>query len=113
MKVCRNLLSTMVTTDQGDLVRRNVVTKWNEDVLNIDHLMHDNWVRPIQRVKLTKAIASHTFFETKILRSDTFAQVNLISAAPTLQNLRIGLRKRESGKSKVPAKQRESWPKVY
>ena len=33
--------------------------------------------------------------ETKILRSDIFAQVNLISAAPTLQNLRIGLRRRE------------------
>ena len=58
--------------------------------------------RPIQRVKFTKA---------KILRSDTFAQVNIISAAPTLQNLRIGLRKRQSGKSKVPAKQRGSWPK--
>ena len=52
-------------------------------------------------------------FETKILRSDFFAQVNLISAAPTLQNLRIGLRRRQSGKSKVPAKQRGSWPKVY
>ena len=38
--------------------------------------------RPIQRVKFTKAIA----FETKILRSDVFAQVNLTSAAPTLQN---------------------------
>ena len=52
-------------------------------------------------------------FESKILRSDIFAQVNLMSAAPTLQNLRIGLRKRQSGKSKVPAKQRGSWPKVY
>ena len=30
---------------------------------------------------------------------------------PTLQNLRIGLRRRQSGKSKVPAKQRGSWPK--
>ena len=51
-------------------------------------------------------------FETKILRSDIFANVNLIRAAPTLQNLRIGLRRRQSGKSKVPAKQRGSWPKV-
>ena len=40
-------------------------------------------------------------FETKILRSDFFAQVNLISAAPTVQNLRIGLRRRQSGKSKA------------
>ena len=44
-------------------------------------------------------------------RLDIFAQANLISAAPTLQNLRIGLKKRRSGKSKVPAKQRGSWPK--
>ena len=51
-------------------------------------------------------------FETKNLRSDIFAQVNLISAAPTLRNLRMGLRRRQSGKSKVPAKQRGSWPKV-
>ena len=41
-------------------------------------------------------------FETKILRSGIFAQVNLISAAPALQNLRIGLRRRQCGKSKVP-----------
>ena len=70
--------------------------------------------RPTQRVKFTKAIARHSKkFETKILRSEIFAQVNLISAAPTLQNLRIGLRKRQTGKSKVQAKQRGSWPKVY
>ena len=31
------------TIDQGNLVR-NVVTKWNEDLLHNDHLMHDNWV---------------------------------------------------------------------
>ena len=34
-----------------------------------------------------------------------------MSVAPTLQNLRIGLKRRQSGKSKVPAKQRGSWPK--
>ena len=43
--------------------------------------------------------------ETKFLRSEWFAQVNLISVAPTHKNLRIGLRRRQSGKSKVPAKQ--------
>ena len=68
--------------------------------------------KPIQRVKLTKAVARHTKIRDQILRSDIFAKVNLISAAPTLQNLRIGLRRRQSGKSKVPAKQRGSWPKV-
>ena len=39
-------------------------------------------------------------FETKIPRSVTFVQVNLMSVAPTLQNLRIGLWRRQSGKSK-------------
>ena len=36
-----------------------------------------------------------------------------MSVAPTLQSLRIGLKRRQSGKSKVPAKQRGSWPKMY
>ena len=43
MKVYGNLLSTMVTIDQGDLVR-NVITSWNEDLLDVDHLTHGNWV---------------------------------------------------------------------
>ena len=47
--------------------------------------------KPIQRVKFTKAIARHTKIRDQNPRSDIFAQVNLISAAPTLQNLRIGL----------------------
>ena len=51
-------------------------------------------------------------FETKIPRSVTFVQVNLMSVAPILRNLRIGLRRRQSGKRKVPAKQRGSWPKM-
>ena len=74
--------------------------------------------KPIQRVKFTKAISRHTKIRDLnpslgcILRSDTSAQVNFISAATTLQNLRIGLRKRQSGKSKVPAKQRGGWPKM-
>ena len=51
-------------------------------------------------------------FETEIHRSDVFAQVNLISAAPMLQNLRTGLRRRQSGKSDVPVKQRRSWLKA-
>ena len=40
-------------------------------------------------------------FETRIFRSDIFARVNLISAAPTLQNLRIDIRRRQSGESKA------------
>ena len=36
-----------------------------------------------------------------------------MSVAPTLQNLRIVHKKRQSGKSKVPAKQRGSWPKMF
>ena len=47
--------------------------------------------------------------ETKILRSDIFAQVILSSVTPMFQNLRIGLRKRRNDKSKVPAEQRGGW----
>ena len=68
--------------------------------------------KPIQRVKFTKAIARHTKIRDQIPRSVTFVQVNLMSVAPTLQKLRIVHKKRQSGKSKVPAKQRGSWPKM-
>ena len=51
-------------------------------------------------------------FETRIHCWEWFAQVILISVTPMLQNLRIGPRKRQNGKSKVPAKQRGSWPKM-
>ena len=68
--------------------------------------------RPIQRVKFTKAIARHTKIRDQNPSLGYICQVNLISVAPTLQNLRIGLKRRQSGKSKVPAKQRGSWPKV-
>ena len=65
--------------------------------------------KTIQRVKFTKAIARHTKIrDHNPSLGYIFIQVNLISAAPTLQNLRIGLRKRQSGKSKVPAKQRNT-----
>ena len=60
--------------------------------------------KPIQRVRFTKAIARHT--------KNRDQNPSLISAGPTLQNLRIGLRRRQSGKSMVPAKQRGSWPKT-
>ena len=43
MKVYGNLLSTMVTIDKGDLVRI-VIMSCNEDLLDVDHLMHGNWV---------------------------------------------------------------------
>ena len=66
--------------------------------------------KPIQRVKFTNAIARLTKIRDQ---NPFFAQVNLISAAPTLQNLRIGLQMRQNGKSKVPAKQRGSWPKMW
>ena len=36
-----------------------------------------------------------------------------MSVAPTLHNLRIDLKRRQSGKSKVPAKYHGSWPKVF
>ena len=67
--------------------------------------------KPIQRVKFQKAIARHTKIRHQN-PSVTFVQVNLMSVAPTLRNLRIVHKKRQSGKSKVPAKQRGSWPKM-
>ena len=52
-----------------------------------------NILKPIRCVRFTKAVI-------------------FISVTSMLQNLRIGLRKRQSGKSDVPAKQRGGWPKI-
>ena len=95
MKKYGNLLSTMakVTIDRGDLIRI-VIMSWNEDLLDVDHRTHDNWVvyfKTWSRRSLFSGRAqtcrnqSDVFdslkpwcvmltFETKILRSDIFAQ---------------------------------------
>ena len=95
-----------------DKKRDNELKRGLTGRLDVDHLTHDNWLvyfktpksilqkstnmqRPIQRVKFTKAIARHTKIRDQNPSLGKFAQVNLISAAPTLQNLRIGLRQRE------------------
>ena len=68
--------------------------------------------KPIRCVKFTKAVAHHADIR------DQNPSLGLISPGEPhqrrtkLQNLRVGLRKRRNGKSKVPAKQRGSWPKV-
>ena len=38
-----DLLPTKVTIDQVVLMRK-VIRSWDEDLLNVDHLMHDNRV---------------------------------------------------------------------
>ena len=67
-----------------------------------------NMQRPIQRVKFTKAIARHTK-----IRDQNPSLRYICPGEPHQRSPRIGLRKRQRGKSKVPAKQRGSWPKVY
>ena len=71
--------------------------------------------KPIQRVKFRKAIARPTKIrdQNPSLGYICPGEPHQRSPTPTLQNLRIGLRKRQSGESKVPANQRGSWPKVY
>ena len=56
--------------------------------------------KPVQRVKFTKAITRHTKIrDQNPSLGYIFAQVNLMSVAPTLRNLRIVHAKRQSGKS--------------
>ena len=126
-----DLLPTNVTIDRGNLIR-GVIRSWDKSRLNVDHLMHGNWVVYLKTWRRRSLFSGRAQtcgnqsnvwnsqrllrvtlkLVTKIFRSDIFAQGNLMSVAPTLQNLRIGLKRRQSGKSKVPAKQRGSWPKV-
>ena len=86
-----DLLPTNVTIERGNL-GREVIRNWDKNYLNVDHLMHDNWVaysRTWSRPGLYRFYGrtqtcgnqsdvynsqkllhfTHTF-ETKILRSD-------------------------------------------
>ena len=69
--------------------------------------------KPIQRVKFTKAIARHTKIRDQNPSLGCICPGEPHQRSPTLKNLSIGHRKGQSGKSKVPAKQRGSWPKVF
>ena len=79
---------------------------WNENLLDVDHRAHDTWVvsfktwsrrnlfygraqtcRNQSNVWNSRKLLHVTLkFDTKILRSVMFAQVNLISAAPNAPN---------------------------
>ena len=70
--------------------------------------------KPIRRVKFTKAVARHAYIRVQNPSLGLICPGEPhISVAPTLQNLRTGLRRRQSGKSDGPAKRRGSWPKVF
>ena len=133
MKMYGTLLSTMleVTIDQGDLIR-NVITSWNENLLDVDHLMHSNWVayfrtmpprslhrkgsdmpRPIQCAKLTKATARHTK-----IRDQNPSLGNICPREPHERSSnapKFEDRSQEETvwQNKVPAKQRGKLPKEY
>ena len=109
-----DLSPTNVTIDRGNLTRE-VIRSWDKSRLNVDYLMHDNLVsyfKTLRRRSLSYGRAQtcgnqsnvwHSQrllrvtlkFETEIFRSDIFAQVNLMSVAPTLRNLRIVHKKRQ------------------
>ena len=90
--------------------------------------MHDNWVayfqgmkppksilrkgtdmpKPIQRVKFTKAIARHTTIRDQNPSLGYICQGEPHERGPNAPKFED---RSQSGKSKVPAKQRGSWPK--
>ena len=69
--------------------------------------------KPIQRVKVTKAVARHAYIRDQNPSLGYVCPGEPHQRGPQRSKiLRIGLRRRQSGKSKVPAKQCGGWPKV-
>ena len=69
--------------------------------------------KPIQRVKLKKAIARHTKIRDQTPSLGYICPGEPHERSPNAPKFEdIVHKKRQSGKSKVPAKQRGSWPKV-
>ena len=106
--------------------RMSIIMKMYDLWRMFTHQIHDNWVA-FSRIRGPKSSSIFTeelrHRETDPMceihkssctsrrhsRQKSFARIDLsgwTSSAPKLQNLRIGLRKRQSGKSKVPAKKR-------
>ena len=69
--------------------------------------------KQIRCVKFTKAVVRHADIRDQNPSLGMICPGEPLSVAPTVQNLKIRLRRRQSGTSKVPAKQRGSWPKVF
>ena len=71
-----------------------------------------NMLKPIRCVRFTEAVLRHadTRDQNPSLGMICPGEPQRSSTAP---KLRIGLRRRQSGKRKVPVKQRGSWPKVF
>ena len=69
-------------------------------------------LKPIRCVRFTEAVLRHadTREQNPSLGMLCPGEPQRSSIAP---KLRIGLRRRQSGKRKVPVKQRGSWPKVF
>ena len=89
-----NLSPMDVTIERGHL-GKEVIRNWDEIHLNVNYLMHGNWVayfktwrrrslfsgRALTCRSRSNVWSSQRQFETKILRSDTFVQMNLMSVA--------------------------------
>ena len=71
-----------------------------------------NMQRPIQRVKFTKAIARHTKIRDQNPSLGYICPGEPHQRSPNAPKFEDRSQRRQSGKSKVPAKQRGSWPKV-
>ena len=68
--------------------------------------------KPIQRVKFTKAIARHTKIRDQNPSLGYMCPGEPHERSPNAPKFEDRSQKRQSGKSKVPAKQRGSWPKM-
>ena len=69
--------------------------------------------RPIQRVKFKKAVARQNKIRDQNPSLGYICPGEPRERSPNVPNLRIVQKKRQSGKSNVPAKQRGIWPKMF
>ena len=122
----------MVTIDQGDLIKkrdheleRGSTGRRSSNARQLGCVFQDmkppksilrkstNMQRPIQRVKFTKAVARHTKIRDQNPSLGYICPGEPHQRSPNAPKFEDQSQKRQSGKSKVPAKQRGSWPKVY
>ena len=72
-----------------------------------------NILKPIRCVQFTKVVVRHAKIRDQKPSLGVICPGDPHQRNPMLQNLRIGLKKRQKGKSDMPVKQHGKWQDVY
>ena len=103
------LCATHPTTRQLGCVFQDMEPPKSSSILR----KSSNILKPIRCVQFTEAVLRHANIRDQNPSLGMICPDEPHQRSPNAPKFGIGLRRRQSGKSKVTAKQRGSWPKMF